>query len=101
MGTAHSRSQREPIREYSYRFISWTAAMAALRATEEELRARWSLQVAVSQREGPKLISKVLCIARGPGVAVERIFLLKSLLELGSRRWLSRAAPPFPPSRPG
>src|SRR5437660_5740610 len=91
IGAAHGEAQRERIREYAERFISWTLSMAAVRVTEAELWARWAPQVAVNQREAPDMVEEMRGIARGAGVPFERVFLLNSLLDLNSFRYLGLA----------
>src|SRR5262249_21898436 len=44
-----------------------------------------------NQREAPDLVEEMRGIARGAGVPFERIFLLNSLLDLGSFRYLELA----------
>jgi isopenicillin-N N-acyltransferase-like protein len=91
IGAAHGEARREHIREYADRFIRWILSTAAVRLTEPELWARWSAQVAVNQREAPDLVEEMRGIARGAGVPFERIFLLNSLLDLSSFRYLELA----------
>src|SRR5947208_292733 len=91
LGAAHGESQRGRIREYADRFISWLLSAAAVRVTEAELWARWAPQVAVNQAEAPDLVEEMRGIARGAGVPFERVFLLNSLLDLGSFRYLELA----------
>src|SRR5262245_57185364 len=91
IGAAHGEAQRERIREYAERFISQLVSAAALRLTEAELWARWAPQVAVNQREAPDLVEEMRGIARGAGVPFERVFLLNSLLDLNSFRYLDLA----------
>jgi isopenicillin-N N-acyltransferase-like protein len=91
LGAAHGESQRERIREYADRFLGWLVSTAAVRVTEEELWGRWAPQVAVNQREAPELVDEMRGIARGSGVPFERIFLLNSLLDLNSFRYLELA----------
>jgi isopenicillin-N N-acyltransferase-like protein len=92
VGAAHGEAQRERIREYSDRFVGWLLSTAAVRVSEADLWARWSPQVAANQREAPDLVEEMRGIARGAGVPFERIFLLNSLLDLGSFRYLDLAA---------
>ena len=94
LGAAHGEAQRERIREYADRFIGWMASTAAVRVSEVELWSRWAPQVAVNQRETPDLIEEMRGIARGAGVPFERIFLLNSLLDLSSFRYLGVDASP-------
>jgi isopenicillin-N N-acyltransferase-like protein len=92
IGAAHGEAQRGRIREYAGRFLGWLlSSAAALRLTEEELWARWAPQVSVNQREAPELVEEMRGIARGSGVPFERIFLLNSLLDLNSFRYLELA----------
>jgi isopenicillin-N N-acyltransferase-like protein len=62
-----------------------------VRLTEADLWARWAPQVAANQREAPDLVEEMRGIARGAGVAFERVFLLNSLLDLNSFRYLDLA----------
>jgi isopenicillin-N N-acyltransferase-like protein len=93
VGAAHGESQRARIREYADRFLGWLLETAAVRLTEEELWGRWAPQAAVNQREAPELVEEMRGIARGSGVSFERIFLLNSLLDLNSFRYLDLAQP--------
>ncbi len=92
VGAAHGEAQRERIREYADRFVGWLLSTAAVRLGEADLWARWAPQVAANQREAPELIEEMRGIARGAGVSFERIFLLNSLLDLGSFRYLELAS---------
>src|SRR5262249_52241331 len=91
VGAAHGESQRERIRAYVDRFLSYMLSGAALPLTEETLWAHWAPQVAANQREAPALVEQMRGIARGAGVPFERIFLLNSLLDLNSFRYLGLA----------
>lgn len=91
LGAAHGESQRDRIRAYTDRFLGWLLQSAAVALTEEALWAKWSPQVAVNQRETPDLVEEMRGIARGAGVPFERIFLLNSLLDLSSFRYLELA----------
>src|SRR5262249_10433375 len=91
IGAAHGESQRARIREYAERFISWVLSCSPLRLSEQELWQRWAPQVAVNQREAPALVEEMHGIARGAGVPFERVFLLNSLLDLNSFRYLALA----------
>jgi isopenicillin-N N-acyltransferase-like protein len=91
IGAAHGESQRERIREYCDRFVGSVTAGAAVRVTEADLWARWALQAAANQREAADLVEEMRGIARGAGVPFERIFLLNSLLDLNSFRYLDLA----------
>src|SRR3954463_2223709 len=91
IGAAHGEAQRDRIREYADRFLGFVLSVSALRVSEAQLWDRWAPQVAVNQREAPDLVEEMRGIARGAGVPFERIFLLNSLLDLGSFRYLDLA----------
>src|SRR5438270_5414555 len=91
VGAAHGEAQRERIRAYVERFLDFVLSTAAVRISEADLWGRWAAQVAVNQREAPDLVDEMRGIARGAGVPFERIFLLNSLLDLGSFRYLDLA----------
>jgi isopenicillin-N N-acyltransferase-like protein len=91
IGAAHGEAQRERIRDYAERFVASLLSGAAVRVTEADLWARWSPQVAANQREAPELVEEMRGISRGAGVPFERIFLLNSLLDLNSFRFLELA----------
>jgi isopenicillin-N N-acyltransferase-like protein len=91
LGAAHGEAQRDRIREFADQFLGWLTRSAPIAVTEETLWARWAPQVAVNQREAPALVEEMRGIARGAGVSIERIFLLNSLLDLGSFRYLELA----------
>ena len=91
IGAAHGEAQRERIREYCDRFLSSLLSGTQVKVTEAELWAQWSPQVAANQREAPDLVEEMRGIARGAGVSFERIFLLNSLLDLNSFRYLDLA----------
>jgi isopenicillin-N N-acyltransferase-like protein len=91
IGAAHGEAQRERIRAYVDRFLSFLLAGSAIPLTEETLWSHWAPQVAVNQREAPALVEEMRGIGRGSGVPFERIFLLNSLLDLNSFRYLELA----------
>jgi isopenicillin-N N-acyltransferase-like protein len=91
VGAAHGESQRDRIREHAERFLGWLLSTAAVRLTEQQLWDRWAPQVAVNRREAPDLVEEMQGIARGAGVPFERVFLLNSLLDLNSFRYLDLA----------
>jgi isopenicillin-N N-acyltransferase-like protein len=91
IGAAHGEALRERIREYADRFIGWVLRASVLNLTEETLWTHWSPQVAVNQAEAPALVEEMRGIARGAGVPFERIFLLNSLLDLMSFRYVDMA----------
>jgi isopenicillin-N N-acyltransferase-like protein len=91
IGAAHGESQRDRIREYADRFIGGLLSAAAVRLTEQQLWDRWSPQVAVNRRLAPDLVEEMQGIARGAAVPFERVFLLNSLLDLNSFRFLDLA----------
>src|SRR6266852_585372 len=91
IGAAHGEAQRERIREYVDHFLGWLLRNAALPLTEATLWSSWAPQVAANQREAPALLEEMHGIARGAAVPFERIFLLNSLLDLNSLRYLDMA----------
>lgn len=91
IGAAHGEAQRDRIREHAERFLHWVLSSASVRLTEAELWDRWAPQVAANQREAPELVEEMRGIARGAGVPFERIFLLNSMLDLVSFRYLDLA----------
>jgi len=91
IGAAHGEAQRERIRAAVDRFLGFILGSAAIPLTEESLWAHWAPQVAANQREAPALVEEMRGIARGAGVSFERIFLLNSLLDLNSFRYLALA----------
>lgn len=91
IGAAHGEAQRERIRAYLDEFLGWLIRTAAIHLTEESLWGRWAGQVAANQREAPHLVEEMRGIARGAGVPFERVFLLNSLLDLNSFRYLGLA----------
>src|SRR5689334_21493201 len=91
LGAAHGEARRERIREYADRFLGWLLNAAAVSLTEETLWSHWATQVSVIQCEAPALVEEMRGIARGSGVPFERIFLLSSLLDLSSFRYLPLA----------
>jgi isopenicillin-N N-acyltransferase-like protein len=91
IGAAHGEAQRDRIREYADTFLGFIVKNACVAVTEETLWARWSQQVAANQRYAAPLVEEMQGIARGAGVPFERIFLLNSLLDLNSFRFLDMA----------
>jgi isopenicillin-N N-acyltransferase-like protein len=91
IGAAHGEAQRDRIREYVDRFLPWLVGCAGVSVTEESLWPHWAPQVAVNQSAAPGLVEEMRGIARGAGVSFERIFLLNSLLDLNSFRYLELA----------
>jgi isopenicillin-N N-acyltransferase like protein len=91
IGAAHGEAQRERIREYVDRFLGWLLRSAALPFTQETLWSAWAPQVAANQRDAPALVEEMQGISRGAAVPFERIFLLNSLLDLNSFRYLDMA----------
>jgi isopenicillin-N N-acyltransferase-like protein len=91
MGAAHGEAQRERIREHVDRFLEYTVGSAAISVSEETLWAKWAVQVPANQAAAPDLVEEMRGIARGAGVPFERIFLLNSLLDLNSFRYLPLA----------
>lgn len=93
LGEAHGEAQRDRIRGHADRFLGWLLSTAAVRLTEQQLWDQWSPQVAVNRREAPELVEEMQGISRGAAVPFERVFLLNSLLDLNSFRYLDLAAP--------
>lgn len=91
IGAAHGESQREGIQAHAERFLDWLLSSAAVHVTEQELWERWAPQVAVNRRAAPELVEEMQGIARGAAVPFERIFLLNSMLDLNSFRYLDLA----------
>jgi isopenicillin-N N-acyltransferase-like protein len=91
IGAAHGEAQRERIREHADRFLDYTLSGAAISMTEETLWAKWAAQVPANQAAAPDLVEEMRGIARGAGVPFERIFLLNSLLDINSFRYLPLA----------
>jgi len=88
IGAAHGEAQRQRIREYVDVFLGFILKNSVLKITEEGMWSHWAPQVAANQREAPGLVEEMQGIARGAGVPFERIFLLNSLLDLNSFRYL-------------
>ncbi len=91
IGAAHGEAQRERIRDYAERFLAWLLSATAARLTEQQLWDRWAPQVAINRRLAPDLVEEMQGIARGAAVPFERVFLLNSLLDLNSFRYLDMA----------
>jgi isopenicillin-N N-acyltransferase-like protein len=91
VGAAHGEAQRDRIRAYIDRFLDCVLGSAAVALTEESLWAKWAVQVPANQAEAPDLVEEMRGIARGAGVPFERVFLLNSLLDIGSFRYLALA----------
>jgi isopenicillin-N N-acyltransferase-like protein len=91
IGAAHGEAQRDRIREYVDRFLSFVLGCSALSLTEEALWSKWAPQVAANRSDAPDLVEEMRGIGRGAGVPFERIFLLNSLLDLGSFKYLPLA----------
>jgi isopenicillin-N N-acyltransferase-like protein len=91
IGAAHGEAQRERIRGHAERFLGYILSTAVVRLSEAELWDRWAPQVAVNQRLAPEYVEEMRGIARGAGVSFERVFLLNSMLDLNSFRYLDLA----------
>src|SRR5262245_23117599 len=91
IGAAHGESQRDCVRAHTERFLDFLLSSSAFRLTEAQLWGQWAPQVAVNEREAPALIDEMRGIARGAGVAFERIFLLNSLLDINGLRYAGLA----------
>ncbi len=92
IGAAHGEALRDRVRDHAERFLDWVLSTAAVRLTEQELWDRWAPQVAVNRRLAPDLVEEMQGIARGAAVPFERVFLLNSLLDAHSFRFLDLAA---------
>jgi isopenicillin-N N-acyltransferase-like protein len=91
IGAAHGEAQRDRIRASTDRFLGWLLGGTSVALTEQALWARWASQVAANEAEAPDLVEEMRGIARGAGVPFERVFLLNSLLDLSSFRYLPLA----------
>jgi isopenicillin-N N-acyltransferase-like protein len=91
IGAAHGEALRERIREHADRFLNYLLDSAAISLTEDTLWSHWAPQVAANQAEATDLVEEMRGISRGAGVSFERIFLLNSLLDLNSFRYLALA----------
>jgi isopenicillin-N N-acyltransferase-like protein len=69
----------------------WLLANAAVRLGADSLRALWASRLAANETAAPALVAEMRGIAEGSGVPFERIFLLNSLLDVGSLRYLGCA----------
>jgi isopenicillin-N N-acyltransferase-like protein len=92
VGAAHGEALRDRVRGHAERFLGWLLSTAAVRLTEQQLWDRWAPQVAVNRRLAPDLVEEMQGIARGAAVPFERVFLLNSLLDLHSFRYLEMAS---------
>ncbi|MFN4259337.1 MAG: C45 family autoproteolytic acyltransferase/hydrolase [Gemmataceae bacterium] len=88
IGAAHGEAERERIRAYAERLLDFYLRHASMPLTEETMWGYWAGQVAANEREAPELVEEMRGIARGAGVSFERVFLLNSLLDLNSFRYL-------------
>ena len=91
IGTAHGEDQRERIHECLDRFLGWICGGAAVELDEQSLWAKWSQQVIFNEQAAPDLVTEMRGIARGANVPFERVFLLNSMLDLVSFRYLPMA----------
>jgi isopenicillin-N N-acyltransferase-like protein len=92
LGAAHGEALREQVRAHAERFLDYMLTQSATGLTQEKLWSTWSPQVAVNEREAPQLVEEMRGIARGAGVAFDRIFLLNSLLDVNGLRFFDLAA---------
>jgi isopenicillin-N N-acyltransferase-like protein len=93
IGAAHGEAQRTRVRAHADQFLDFVLRTAAVPLTEETLWAAWAPQLAANQRAAPALVEEMHGIARGAGVAFERVFLLNSLLDLNALRFFPMAQP--------
>ena len=92
IGEAHGEAAREKIKEHTDRFLKFVFSRAVAALDEESLWSKWSPQVSANERFASDLVEEMRGIARGSGVSFERIFLLNSLLDLVSFRYVEMAA---------
>jgi isopenicillin-N N-acyltransferase-like protein len=91
LGAAHGEAQRDRIRAFAEEFIGYIVRNAAVPLTEDKLWSLWAPQVAANQREAPALVEEMHGIARGAAVSFERVFLINSMLDVNSFRYLEMA----------
>lgn len=92
VGEAHGEAMREVIGEHAEEHHAWLLANAAVRLDAESLQALWASRLAANQVAAPELVEEMRGIARGADVPFERIFLLNSLLDVGSLRYFGCVA---------
>jgi isopenicillin-N N-acyltransferase-like protein len=92
VGRAHGEALREAIRAHAETHHEWLLANAAVRLDADSLRRLWSSRLAANEAAAPDLVAEMRGIAEGSGVPFERIFLLNSLLDVGSLRYFGCAA---------
>jgi isopenicillin-N N-acyltransferase-like protein len=86
MGEAHGEALRDVIRAHAERHQEWLLAAVAMRLDEDGLRALWTPRLVANEATAPQLVEEMRGIARGSGVPFEKVFLLNSLLDVGSLR---------------
>ncbi len=91
IGAAHGEDQRTRIQECVDRFLSWIYSGAAVTVDQQSLWAKWSPQVSFNEQVAPQLMAEMREIARGANVPFERLFLLNSMLDVLSFRYLPMA----------
>lgn len=91
VGRAHGEALRAAIRAHAEIHFDWLLASAAVQLSADNLRALWATRVAANEAAAPALIEEMRGIAEGSGVPFEQIFLLNSLLDVGSLRYLGCA----------
>jgi isopenicillin-N N-acyltransferase-like protein len=87
IGAAHGEALREAIREHTEIHHEWLLANAAIRLDADGLRVLWASRLAANEAAAPELVAEMRGIARGADVPFERIFLLNSMLDVGSLRY--------------
>lgn len=91
LGAAHGEAQRERIHATVDRYVDWICSGSALAITEEELWSKWAPQLAFNEQVAPDIVEEMRSIARGANLPFKRIFLLNSMLDLVSFRYLPMA----------
>ena len=91
IGAAHGEDQRTRIQECVDRFLSWIYGTAAVTVDQQSLWAKWSPQVTFNEQVAPQLMAEMRGIARGANVPFERLFLLNSMLDVLSFRYVPMA----------
>lgn len=91
VGRAHGESLREAIQTHAEMHHAWLIEHSAVRLHADGLRTLWASRIAANEAAAPDLVAEMAGIAEGSGVPFERIFLLNSLLDVGSLRYLGCA----------
>lgn len=92
VGRAHGEALRAAIRAHAATHHEWLLTQSAVRLDADSLRSLWVSRIAANEAAAPALVAEMRGIAEGAGVPFERIFLLNSLLDVGSLRYFGCAA---------